>query len=164
MARTRIDIQIDAAIGLLTNYAALFPQALHHIDVELRAIDGFASMTMSDGMPRGDSVLTSVERGADERLRIGAIRSQLIDDRDTILALISSALHVCRDAIGTRAPVAVARCRDHQPGRDGVIEWGRADCEDLPAKSGLCSACYWRETRWRRSHSLPARDVVAIAS
>lgn len=163
MTRTRIDVQIDAAIGMLTNYAALFPEALHHIDRELRAVDGYGIGRAFDGLPHGEAELTAVERGAEARLRLSAVRSQLIDDRDAILSLISAAMHVCRDAIGVRAPIATARCRDAQPGRDGVIEWGRATCEELPVKSNLCHACYMRERRWREVHNLAGRDLAPIA-
>lgn len=165
MTRTRVDVQIDAAVGLLTNYAAMFPAALHHIDLELRAIDGYPAVTMSDGLPRSESPLNAVERGAEARLRLSAIRTQLVADRDSILTLISSAMHGCRDAIGYREPAAtVARCRDHQTGRDGVIEWGRATCEELPAKAGLCANCYQRERYWRTAHALPTRDTAPPVS
>lgn len=163
MARARLDVQIDAAVGLLSNYAELFPVALHHIDRELRAFDGYGAGRTFDGMPQGEAELTSVERNTEARMRLSAVRSQLTDDRDAILSLVASALRVARDAVGTRAPVAVARCRDNQIGRAGAIEWGRATCEELPAKSGLCSGCYWRETRWRRLHGMGARDVVPVA-
>lgn len=165
MSRTRTDIQIDAAVGLLARYAVQFPEALHHIDRELRALDGYPASTMGDGMSRSTAELTTVERGADARLRLSVVRSQLVDDRDAILSLISSALAVCRDALGHREAAAsgVARCHDALHGREGALEWGRPECEDLPVKAGLCSACYRRELRWRQAHDLIGREVLPVA-
>lgn len=161
--RHPIDIQLDAAVGLLENYARTLPTALAHIDRELHIVDGWPASTMSDGMPRGESPLTAVERHAEARMRLSGTRAQLVCDRDAILSLITSALHVCRDAVGMRAPMITARCRDNQTGRDGVIEWGDPTCEELPAKAGCCSACYQRERRWRLANALAPRKVEAVA-
>jgi hypothetical protein len=161
---TRIDTQLDAAVGLLQNYARTLPIALAHVDRELHIIDGWPASTFSDGMPRGESTLTAVERAAEARVRLSGVRSTLLDDRDAILSLIASALHVCRDAAGMRAPVVVARCNDSQVGRDGAIEWGDTTCVEIPVKAGLCAQHYQREYRWRKSHGLSARDVVASAT
>ena len=161
--RQTIDIQLDAAIGLLHNYARALPVALAHIDRELHIIDGWPTSTTNDGMPRGDSPLTGVERAADARLRLSSTRTQLLDDRDTILSLIASALHVCRDAAGMRAPIAVARCNDSQIGRQGLIEWGNTTCVEIPTKAGLCSACYQRERRWRLANALAPREIEPAA-
>ena len=164
MTRTLIiDIQLDAAVGLLQNYARTLPVALAHVDRELYVLDGWPSTTMADGMPRGEAALNAVERAAGARLRLSATRTTLIDDRDAILALIASALHVCRDAAGMRAPVEVSRCRDHQVGRDGVIEWGDPTCLEIPVKAGCCSACYQRERRWRLANALAPREIEAVA-
>jgi hypothetical protein len=158
-----MDLQLDAAIGLLENYARTLPVALAHIDRELHIVDGWSGSTMSDGMPRGESPLTAVERHAEARLRLSGTRTQLLDDRDAILSLIASALHVCRDAAGMRSPVSVARCKDAQTGRDGLIEWGDTTCEEIPSKAGLCSACYQRERRWRLANALAPREIEAVA-
>jgi hypothetical protein len=91
------------------------------------------------------------------------VRSTLLDDRDAILSLIASALHVCRDAAGIRAPVVVARCNDNQVGRDGAIEWGDPTCVDIPVKAGCCSACYQRERRWRLANALAPREIEPAA-
>ncbi len=72
------------------------------------------SNTQRHQMPRGEAALNAVEMAAEARLRLAATRTTLIDDRDAILALIASALHVCRDAAGMRAPVEVSRCRDQR--------------------------------------------------
>ena len=163
MSRTRTDVQLDAAIGLLENYARILPTALAHLDRELHIVDGWPATTMSDGMPRGSAALTAVERGAEARVRLSGTRSTLIDDRDAIIALIASALHVCREAAGMRAPAVVARCKDNQVGRDGVIEWGDPTCEEIPAKAGCCAACYQRERRWRLARALAPREIEAVA-
>ena len=163
MTRTLIDIQLDAAVSLLQNYARTLPVALAHVDRELYVLDGWPASTMSDGMPRGEAALNAVERAADARLRLSTTRTTLIDDRDAILALIASALHVCRDAAGMRAPVDVARCNDNQVGREGTIEWGNPTCSEIPAKAGLCSACYQRERRWRLANALAPREIEAAA-
>jgi hypothetical protein len=57
----------------------------------------------------------------------------------------------------------VARCRDAQPGRDGVLDWGDPTCEELPVKAGTCSACYQRERRWRIGAGLAERDTAPAA-
>jgi hypothetical protein len=163
VSRQPIDVRLDAAIGLLENYARTLPYALAHIDRELHIIDGWSDSTMSDGMPRGESPLTAVERHAEARLRLSGTRAQLIDDRDAILSLIASALHVCRDAAGMRSPANVARCKDAQTGRDGLIEWGDPTCEEIPSKAGLCSACYQRERRYRLANGKAPREFEPIA-
>jgi len=160
---TRIDTQLDAAVGLLQNYARTLPIALAHVDRELNIIDGWPASTMSDGMPRGESTLTAVERAAEARVRLSGVRSTMLDDRDAILSLIASALHVCRDAAGMRAPVAVARCNDSQVGREGLIEWGNTTCVEIPTKAGLCSACYQRERRWCLANALAPREIEPAA-
>ena len=161
--RHPIDIQLDAAIGLLENYARTLPAALAHIDRELHIVDGWPGSTMSDGMPRGTSALTAVERHAEARLRLSGTRQTLLDDRDAILSLIASALHVCRDAAGMRGPTDTPRCKDAQVGRDGATDWGDTTCEELPAKAGCCSACYQRERRWRLANALAPREIEAVA-
>jgi hypothetical protein len=158
MSRTPLDIQLDAAVGLLQNYARTLPVALAHLDRELYILDGWPGSTMSDGMPRGASPLTAVERAAEARLLFGSVRSTLLDDRDAILSLIASALHVCRDAAGMRAPVQVKRCGEEQKQRQDSTVWGDAACEELPAKAGLCSAHYQKERRYRLAAGLTPRE------
>jgi hypothetical protein len=160
---TRIDTQLDAAVGLLQNYARTLPIALAHVDRELHIIDGWPASTMSDGMPKGDSPLTRVERAAEDAWRLSRTRAQMLDDKDAILSLILSALHVCQDAAGMRAPVVVARCNDSQVGREGLIEWGNTTCVEIPTKAGLCSACYQRERRWRLANALAPREIEPAA-
>lgn len=158
MSRTPLDIQLDAAVGLLQNYARTLPVALAHLDRELYILDGWPGSTMSDGMPRGASPLTAVERHAEARLRLSATRSTLIDDRDAILALIASALHVCRDAAGMRAPVEVKRCGEEQKQRQDAAVWGDLSCAEIPAKAALCSAHYQAERRYRLKAGMMPRD------
>jgi hypothetical protein len=162
--RSRMDVQLAAAVGLLEAYAELLPVAVHHLQRELVVLDGYASSTTgrSDPTPPGTSEMTSVERAADARLRLTSAVDQIRDDRDAILSLISSALHICRQAIGERAPVPATRCADALHGREGAIEWGRPDCEELPSKAGLCGACYFRERRWRESHGKAGRDLQPV--
>ena len=158
MARTVIDIQLDAAVGLLQNYARTLPVALAHVDRELYVLDGWPASTMADGMPRGESALNAVERAAEARLRLSATRTTLIDDRDAILALIASALHVCRDAAGMRAPVEAKRCGEEQQRRQDSGLWGDEGCQELPNKAGLCSAHYQAERRYRLKAGLAPRE------
>ena len=166
---TRIDTQLDAAVGLLQNYARTLPIALAHVDRELHIIDGWPASTFSDGMPRGESTLTAVERAAEARVRLSGVRSTLLDDRDAILSLIASALHVCRDAAGMRAPVVVARCGEAQYDGDGIArmagvdEWGQKGCMEVPAKADLCSSCYQRARRWRIASGRYDSDTMPAA-
>lgn len=164
MARTRVDVQIDAAVALLANYAELFPIALHHLDREIAVVDGYGAGQVYEVEPRGQSELTPVERAAEARIRLGSVRVQLVDDRDAILSLVCSALKVARDAVGYRAPVETERCRDNQRRRDGAMEWGREWCEELPNKAGLCWACYQRERRWREAHGMTGRDLAPVSA
>lgn len=160
--RTRLDAMLDAGAEQLRQFAELVPVALAHIDRELRALDGYSASTTgrSDPMPGGTSELTSVERIADARWRLSATRDQILDDRNAIVTLVHSAMQVCRDAIGTRAPVVVPRCSDAHSGRDGSAVWAIGACEDAPVKVGLCSACYQRERRWRIANGLPEREFI----
>ena len=165
MTRTRNDVALEAASLLLGNLAARLPVAIATLRRELDIVDGYPATTLGDGMSRSTADLTSVERAADARWRMSGNLDDLRDMATTIVELVNTMNTMTDRALGTRAPAAdVARCRDHQLGRDGVPDWGRPDCEELPAKAGLCSACYRRETRWRQANQMPARDTVPLAS
>ena len=160
--RNRVDTMLDAGAEQMRIYAELLPVAVAHLDRELRALDGYSASTTgrSDPTPGGASELTSVERVADARWALSSARAQILDDRNAILTIVHSAMQVCRDAIGTRAPVVVPRCSDVHLGRDGSAVWAIPACDDAPAKAGLCSACYQRERRWRIGAGLAERDLI----
>jgi hypothetical protein len=166
MTRTRIDIQLSAAAVLLDRLASSYPSALSHLARELHILDGQPSSASGAGVIRGSNdieALTAVERVADRRIRFSTEIDTLVEDAQAVVDMVHALAHMINRAVGLRAPVEVARCRDSLPGRDGALDWGDTTCEEIPAKAGLCSACYHREYRWRRSNGLGAREVADVA-
>lgn len=164
MTRTRNDVALEAASLLLGNLAARLPVAIATLRRELDIVDGYPATTLGDGMSRSTADLTSVERAADARWRMSGNLDDLRDMATTIVELVNTMNTMTDRALGTRAPAAdVARCRDAQPGRDGVLDWGDPTCEELPVKAGTCSACYQRERRWRIGAGLAERDTAPAA-
>jgi hypothetical protein len=106
--------------------------------------------------------LTSVERAADLRWTMTGDLDDLRDMAANIIELINTFQRQTDRALGVRAPVAT-RCKDALHGRDGSLDWGDPTCEELPVKAGLCTACYHREYRWRRSNDLGPRETVEAA-
>jgi hypothetical protein len=123
--------------------------------------------TSGAGITRGAGsdveALTAVERVAANRLHFSTELDTLRNDAQTVMNMISALSRMIDQALGARAPITIARCRDSLPGRDGDTEWGNPNCEEIPAKAGLCSACYQRERRWRISEGLTAKDTVDAA-
>jgi hypothetical protein len=164
MTRTRNDVALEAASLLLGNLAARLPVAIATLKRELDIVDGYPATTLGDGMSRSTADLTSVERAADVRWKMSGNLDDLRDMATTIVELVNTMATMTDRALGTRAPAAdVARCRDAQPGRDGVLDWGDPTCEELPVKAGTCSACYQRERRWRIGAGLAERDTAPAA-
>lgn len=151
----------DAAWKLGEVLAPKITTTLAHLHAELTALDGWPSATMGDGIPRGTSDLTPVERAAAARITLGTHLAQIEDDLAAVCSLIDSLGHTLDAAMRHRAPTLAATipavCRDAQHGKEGLIEWGDPLCTRLPVKAGLCSACYQRERRWRLEHSLTER-------
>lgn len=164
MTRTRTDVRLEAAGLLLGNLAARLPAAIAVLRRELDVVDGYPAKTMGDGTSPGHNDLTSVERAADARWQMSGALDDLRELTTSVIELVNTLNTLTNRALGTRAPAAeVARCRDHQRGREGVLDWGDATCEELPAKGKLCSACYHRERRWRIANGLTERDTVPAA-
>jgi len=164
MTRTRNDVALEAASLLLGNLAAKMPVAIATLKRELDIVDGYPATTLGDGMSRSTADLTSVERAADARWRMSGNLDDLRDMATAIVELVNTMATMTDRALGTRAPAAdVARCRDHQLGRDGALDWGDPTCEELPVKAGVCGACYQRERRWRIGAGLAERDTAPAA-
>ena len=166
MTRTRIDVQLAAAATLLDRLAASYPSALGHLARELLILDGQPSIASGAGVIRGATdveALTAVERVADRRIRFCTELDTLREDAQAVVDMVNALAHMIDRAVGLRAPVDVARCRDSLHGRDGALEWGDATCEEIPAKAGLCSACYQRERRWRIGAGLAERHTEPAA-
>lgn len=166
MTRTRIDIQLAAAATLLERLASLYPSALGHLARELHILDGLPSIASGAGVIRGATdveALTAVERVADRRIRFSTEIDTLREDAQAVVDMVHALAHMIDRAAGLRAPVEVARCRDSLHGRDGAMDWGDPTCEEIPAKAGLCSACYQRERRWRIAEGLAERHTEPAA-
>jgi hypothetical protein len=122
---------------------------------------------------RGSGTTSSTERNASEAYRLGLMIEDLRDAIEGVEIAVAYLDRLADEACRTRAfgrmaePEQAAedapRCRDNQHGRQGTIEWGRPDCIELPTKAGLCSACYFREYRWRKAHDLAPRDIEEAA-
>lgn len=164
MTRTRIDVQLAAAATLLDRLASSYPSALGHLTRELLVLDGMPDHTSGAGITRvagSRAADTAVERVAASRVHFSTELDTLREDAQAVIEMIGALAHMIDRAIGLRAPIAVSRCRDSLPGRDGGMEWGDPTCEEIQAKAGLCSACYQRERRWRIGEGLAERDTVA---
>lgn len=136
--------------------------ALNHLALEGAVADGWASR--GDGAGRGSAASSTTEAAA---IMAGQFHAQANDIRSAIDAIETATKHLDKltsSSLGMRVPAAFEeiRCRDSQTGRQGAIAWGDVTCEELPAKAGLCSACYQRERRWRLGHGLPARDIEPV--
>ncbi len=161
MPRTRTDVRLEAAGLLLASLADRFPAAIASLRRELDVVDGYSSATMQPRVA-ATAELTSVERAADLRWTMTGDLDDLRDMAANIIELINTFQRQTDRALGVRAPVAT-RCKDALHGRDGSLEWGDPTCEELPVKAGLCTACYHREYRWRRSNDLGPRETVEAA-
>jgi hypothetical protein len=108
--------------------------------------------------------LTSVERAADEALRIQRWYDDITAQQKVIAVTVSQALRNCQDLLGMR--VTTPRC--DATGREGASipradgGWSDLTCEQAAEKSGLCDACYMREYRWRKANDLPTRDRTEL--
>jgi hypothetical protein len=167
MTRTRIDIQLSAAATLLNRLAVSYPSALGHLARELLVLDGMPDHTSGAGITRGAGsdveALTAVERVAASRVHFSTELDTLREDAQAVIEMIGALAHMIDRAIGLRAPIAVSRCRDSLPGRDGGMDWGDTTCEEIPAKAGLCNKHYMAERRWRERSGLPARHIEPAA-
>jgi hypothetical protein len=161
MPRTRTDVRLEAAGLLLASLADRYPEAIASLRRELDVVDGYSSATMQPRVA-ATAELTSVERAADLRWSMTGDLDDLRDMAANIIELINTFQRQTDRALGVRAPVAT-RCKDALHGRDGSLEWGDPTCEELPVKAGLCTACYHREYRWRRSNDLGPRETVEAA-
>ncbi|MGA0894401.1 MAG: hypothetical protein ACO3S5_07215 [Ilumatobacteraceae bacterium] len=161
MPRTRTDVRLEAAGLLLASLADRYPEAIASLRRELDVVDGYSSATMQPRVA-ATAELTSVERAADLRWTMTGDLDDLRDMAANIIELINTFQRQTDRALGVRAPVAT-RCKDALHGRDGSLEWGDPTCEELPVKAGLCTACYHREYRWRRSNDLGPRETVEAA-
>lgn len=161
MPRTRTDVRLEAAGLLLASLADRYPEAIASLRRELDVVDGYSSATMQPRVA-ATAELTSVERAADLRWTMTGDLDDLRDMAANIIELINTFQRQTDRALGVRAPAAT-RCKDALHGRDGSLEWGDPTCEELPVKAGLCTACYHREYRWRRSNDLGPRETVEAA-
>jgi len=161
MPRTRTDVRLEAAGLLLASLADRYPEAIASLRRELDVVDGYSSATMQPRVA-ATAELTSVERAADLRWTMTGDLDDLRYMAASIIELINTFQRQTDRALGVRAPAAT-RCKDALHGRDGSLEWGDPTCEELPVKAGLCTACYHREYRWRRSNDLGPRETVEAA-
>ena len=146
--------------------APLTTQAAEHIRRELRQADGYPTSTLGDGMPKGATTSTVVERTAQARHHLGMVRTELDDMIVTIETFIEDLERMSRTILGVRVPTP-NRC-DGRPFEGATIPWVRYShnpangwldpgCGDAADQTGLCPACRIRERRWRDAHNLPAR-------
>ena len=87
----------------LHRMAPRIDQTLTHVRMEL-ANAGNPPAARTDGMPRGNNELTSVEACADLRYRLSGAREQLRDDLMAITALVQGLDQTCATVVGTRLP------------------------------------------------------------
>ena len=109
--------------------------------------------------------MTSVDRAVLARAEVISTLRQVEDDARAVASVLQSALFVARQALGQRAPrIEVPQC-NRGVGRDGVIEWGRPWCVNVPdeTRAGMCDECWQAETAWREAHELAPRHRTAPA-
>lgn len=162
----------------LHRMAPRIDQTLTHVRMEL-ANAGNPPAARTDGMPRGNNELTSVEACADLRYRLSGAREQLRDDLMAITALVQGLDQTCATVVGTRLQrldITSERCNgkidplctniasDHRDHRDegdtgsgvrGLCDHCFAaacvECFDKPRAEGRtrCDACRKRAQRNR---------------
>ena len=141
--------------ALAEQTARLTPRALRRIVALEDEHDGFP--TRGEGVGRGSSDLTPVERAAGQLL-------PLTRDREAILRAVDEAHHALHRALKIaeryldRIDASSLRCTGGA-GLPGAIEWGRPDCTDVAEadrKGGLCMACRKRRDRWQRERAAAA--------
>jgi hypothetical protein len=106
--------------------------------------------------PEHDSpvTLTPAERSAEERIRLNNWLADVEASCKLIAQATLDALRNGRKLSGSRAAIAVPRCRDGQVGKEGTIEWGDTTCQDGQVKAGLCNKHWQRWYRWRRANGI----------
>jgi hypothetical protein len=108
--------------------------------------------------------LTSVERAAEEALRIQRWYADITQSQKLVAVTLADALRNCEKLLGMR--ISPAKC--DATGREGYLVpraeggWSDLACEEAAEKSGLCVACYFREYRWRKANDLPTRDRTEL--
>lgn len=154
--RLQPDPKLLAAARLVENLATKLPHARHHIHQQINTIDGWRATGETDIKVQHTNELTPVETAAQQRLNLW---QQLTDLETQARHLATIAANACNNAdhiTGTR--IETPRCTGGF-GRDGAIQWGRPDCQDIRGRGELCIACYHRERRWRQEHQLPNRPT-----
>ena len=159
MARQRIDIQIDAAAGVLGNISRAMPDLRDHVRAERARIDSWSS-----GAPEV-TVTTSAgpsttEVAAMQRLQLQvALDAIEAGNRDT-LDLVSKTWIGVQKLMGYRAPPADAYCNrkidpaceqlaspHHDPDHSGIVD-------------GLCDQCWINSCPGCRSRPATAARKV----
>lgn len=135
--------------------------ALGHLRMIGRHADGYG--TQSDDEGRGTAELTSTERAANLRYRIGLDLEELRDTVHAFHSLNGDLLDLIRRAWGHEQQIAEQRplCRDGGHGKDGALEWHDPDCFRLATSNGLCDMHRMRWVRWKRANGLDTRGDYA---
>lgn len=148
-----VDRRLLAAARLVENLAKAVPEVHRHVDEQLRLLDGFGSGS-PEVVVSSSSELTSVERAADERLRLQSWEADIEAACTLIAVAAADALRNCERVLGMR--VTPPRCSGGM-GRDGHLEWGDPACDKVRSRGPLCDACAQREYRWRVANGMPPR-------
>lgn len=163
---TRISAPVDRRLIAISrrveDLALLVPQAIQHQTQQLHDNDGYTTSTTGPAVTTSNTTST-VEQAA---LRTDAIRIriwQIYDDIDSLGTLVNDHYRHLRRLIGHPEPIAATNPLDDAlcdcRGKAGATEWGDYNCTSRPVKAGLCSACYFREYRWRRANNEPPRTA-----
>ena len=164
---------IDAGLKL-TDLATGLYSALEALREAERDIDGYP---LSDGLPRGQSEDTSVERALDHRYNVIGEREQMRDDLAAIISMIDSMAYVVGSCLERYTAPAKAQATCDGKGLQGweikytpysvdpANGWFLEDCGKPIHRAKLCVGCYQRARRWRNDHELPElnddREVAA---
>lgn len=167
---------IDAGLKL-TDLATGLYSALEALQRAERDIDGYPTSTLSDGLPRGQSEDTSVERALEAMFHIKGERETFRDDLDTLVSLIDSMAYMVSACLGRYTPPAIVKTecdgRKLQGSSTPYVRnskspdngWYDSGCKNVPFRSGLCVSCFHRARRWRLENDLPElnddREVAA---
>jgi len=152
---------------LLVGAASDFTDTLRLLIEARDSVDSLPARTLSDGMPRGSSDDTSVERALDRRYEYAEGIDQLQDDREAVRQVVASFIHTINHYRGVVVrPVPEAKLCDgagiagahlewtpHARGEDNG--WRDPQCTGIATHGPLCARCSVRAGRWRRERGLP---------
>lgn len=136
-------------LRLVNHIARQVTLALVHLEEERLIADGWVAHHLAPG-GRASSDTSTTEAAAVAALTFARDAEDIDDAIDGVKYAVDHLEQLTKDALGKRAPLDVARCRDRMVLlRWRPAEWADTDeqCLALPDKAGLCTKHYWQRRR-----------------